>query len=286
MSTKGKRLDLLLEERGFFASRQIAKTAIMDGGVIVNGAKVTKPGSITKDDAKIEITNNWLPQKYVSRGGLKLEKALNAFALDVSGKICVDVGASTGGFTDCLLQANASFVYAVDVGYGQIAWSLRTDKRVKVIERVNARSLTVQLLRDSVEEYLQAELAVIDVSFISLSKVLPAVKQCLSNNGQIIALVKPQFEAGPENIGKNGVVRSPEIHALVLERIVAAAEELGIFSENLTFSPLKGPQGNIEFLLLLKMSASSNVDQKKIAEIVAEAHTTLKRKSESEAAET
>jgi 23S rRNA (cytidine1920-2'-O)/16S rRNA (cytidine1409-2'-O)-methyltransferase len=176
-------------------------------------------------------------------------------------------------------------VYAVDVGYGQIAWSLRTNERVKVIERVNARSLTVQLLKDSVESYFQPELAVIDVSFISLSKVLPAIKECLSSSGQIIALVKPQFEAGPENVGKNGVVKSPEIHALVLERIVAAAETLGIYSENLTFSPLKGPQGNIEFLLLLKLSGSSLIDQTRIAEIVAEANTTLKRKSEIEAEE-
>lgn len=263
------RLDLLLEELGFFSSRQVAKTAIMDGGVLVNGLKITKPGTLIKDGAKIQITNNWLSQKYVSRGGLKLEKALCDFNVDVKGKVCLDVGASTGGFTDCLLQSQAQFVYAVDVGYGQIAWSLRTDPRVKVIERTNARFLNPVILRDGEDFYRVPSLAVVDVSFISLSKVLPALKECLADDSsEILALVKPQFEAGPEHVGKKGVVRSSSVHSQVINRIVSDAQLAGLFAHDLTFSPLKGPQGNIEFFVLFRLCAPLAVDNAKIESTV------------------
>jgi 23S rRNA (cytidine1920-2'-O)/16S rRNA (cytidine1409-2'-O)-methyltransferase len=248
----------------------------MDGGVLVNGVKITKPGTPIKDGAKIELTNDWRPQKYVSRGGHKLEKALTEFGVDVSGKICLDVGASTGGFTDCLLQAGAAYVYAVDVGYGQIAWSLRTDSRVKVIERTNARAITPEILRGESESYIAPELAVIDVSFISLSKVLPATKSCLAQDSfQILALVKPQFEAGPEKVGKGGVVRSSEVHIEVLHNAISEAASLGLYAQKLTFSPLKGPQGNIEFLVLLRTAGELAVGADTIESVVQAATKTL-----------
>ena len=221
----------------------------MEGVVLVNGNKITKAGTLIKDGAKIEFTSDWKIQKYVSRGGQKLEKALQEFGLDVKGRTCLDLGASTGGFTDCLLQFGAAYVYAIDVGYGQLAWSLRSDERVKVIERTNARNIQRQLLYPGQAQV--ADLAVMDVSFISVSKVLPAVIQCLDPPGQIITLVKPQFEAGREHISKGGVVRSKEVHKQVLERVIADARALDLQPQSLTYSPLRGPQGNLEFLLLL-----------------------------------
>ncbi len=258
MTPKGKRLDLLLEELGYCASRQIAQAAIMSGVVLVNGQKVTKSGTLIKEGAKIEFTSAWKVQKYVSRGGFKLEKALQEFKIDAKDRICLDIGASTGGFTDCLLQSGAKFVYSIDVGYGQIAWSLRTDERVKVIERTNARKISTAQLYAEVDQSDYADLAVIDVSFISLSKVLPAVKVCLKEaSGEIVALVKPQFEAGPENVGKGGVVRSKDVHLQVLKTTISDLASCGIYARAVTFSPIKGPQGNIEFLLHLNFFENS-----------------------------
>lgn len=281
MSTKSKRLDLLLEELGYFSSRQVARTAIMDGGVLVNGVKITKPGTPIKDGAKIQLTNAWQPQKYVSRGGLKLEKAVLEFKLDVKNKECLDIGASTGGFTDCLLKSGAKFVYAIDVGHGQLDWSLRSDPRVKVIERCNARNLSPESAGLS-EAKSFPELAVIDVSFISLLKVLPAVKTCLSQESfMVIALIKPQFEAGPEHVGKNGVVRSSDVHKQVIRTIVLYAARIGLFASKLTFSPLKGPKGNIEFLVLFSNKPEPVLLDEEIADTVEQSAKVLNQMEQS-----
>lgn len=263
MSTKGRRLDLLLEEEGYFGSRQIARTAIMDGGVIVNGQKITKPGTFIKDGSRIEICKAWQKQKYVSRGGLKLEKAIKQFGIDCQGAICLDIGASTGGFTDCLLQAGAALVYAIDVGHSQLDWSLRQNPNVRVLEKCNARNLTAADLYSA--DCKRASIAVIDVSFISLAKVLPAVLSCLdSERRQIIALIKPQFEAGPQYVEKGGVVRSREVHKTVLQAVIEQAKELQLNAVALTCSPLKGPQGNVEFLILLSPDLESQVSDDEI----------------------
>lgn len=285
MSVKGKRLDVLLEEGGYFPSRQTAQTAIMDGAVLVNGVKVTKPGQHIKDGAKIEITSQALKPRYVSRGGFKLEKALQCFQVDVKDRTCLDVGASTGGFTDCLLQHGASFVFAVDVGYGQLAWSLRSDPRVKVFERWNARSLDPEKLIAGTDRALPS-LAVIDVSFISVEKILPALINCLNSSEEtlIIALVKPQFEAGKDEVGKGGVVRSSKTHTQVLRKVIDAASQLGLQPMNLSYSPIKGPEGNIEFLLALKKAGGSiqalEETERLIESTVAEAHQSLNKQAE------
>lgn len=244
---KGQRLDLRLIELELFNNRQIAQSAIIDGGILVNGQKQTKPGMLVNNDATIEIAPNWGPPKYVSRGGLKLEKALKEFCISVNERVCLDIGASTGGFTDCLLKHKASCVYAIDVGYGQLDWSLRNDPRVIVCERINARELTPDLLYKDAGKH--ADLAVIDVSFISLKKILPACSNLLTSpTSEVITLIKPQFEAGRKNVGKGGVVRNPEIHKEVIANIIAAAYDLNFSLVGLTFSPLKGPAGNIEYL--------------------------------------
>ncbi len=235
-----ERLDVLLVEKGLCESRSRAQAVIMSGEVYVNGQKSDKPGTPTDVEAEIEIRGNACP--YVSRGGLKLEKALRDFGVDPTGLTCLDSGASTGGFTDCLLQNGAKQVFAIDVGYGQLAWSIRTDPRVVCMERTNIRYVTPEQLGTPVQ------LAVIDVSFISLRIVLPAVKALLSADGQIICLIKPQFEAGKENVGKKGVVRDPAVHQAVLNSFLQLADELQMTVCNLTFSPVKGPEGNIEFL--------------------------------------
>lgn len=241
-----KRLDVLVVELGLLPSRQVAQTAIMDGGVIVDGVKVTKPGTATKDDAKIEIVGDWNEKKYVSRGGFKLEKALVEFGVSVKDRICLDLGASTGGFTDCLLKHGAALVYAIDVGYGQIDWSLRTNEQVIVKERMNARyAKASEVYADNAA---LATVAVADLSFISISKVLPACVALLSPPHDIIALVKPQFEAGKELVGKGGVVRDALTHVAVLQAVVEQAAALQLQLRGLTYSPLKGPAGNIEFL--------------------------------------
>lgn len=240
-----ERLDVLLVEKGLCESRSRAQAVIMSGEVYVNGQKSDKPGTPTDVEAEIEICGNACP--YVSRGGLKLEKALRDFGVDPTGLTCLDSGASTGGFTDCLLQNGAKQVFAIDVGYGQLAWSIRTDPRVVCMERTNIRYVTPEHLGTPVQ------LAVIDVSFISLRIVLPAVKALLSADGQIICLIKPQFEAGKENVGKKGVVRDPAVHQAVLNSFLQLADELQMTVCNLTFSPVKGPEGNIEFLGHLSM---------------------------------
>ena len=256
---KKERIDVLLVERGFFPSRERAQSALMSGIVLVSERKIDKPGTKVAADSDIRIIGDQLP--YVSRGGLKLEKALKAFSIDLSGKIMADFGASTGGFTDCALQNGAQKVYAVDVGYGQLAWSLRQDSRVINIERTNARYLTTGQITDKLD------FASMDMSFISLDKVLPAIKPFLRDDAEIVALVKPQFEAGRENVGKKGVVRDKKVHEDVLEKVIAMSIGNGFYVKGLDYSPIKGPEGNIEYLLYLSLSGGhEKLDIKKLVE--------------------
>lgn len=241
-----KRIDVLLFERGLAPSREKARTLIMAGSVYVNNQKFDKPGDTVSDDAEIEVRGSTL--KYVSRGGLKLEKAMQLFPIDLNGKICMDIGASTGGFTDCMLQNGAQRVYSVDVGYGQLAWQLRQDPRVVNLERTNARYLTREQVPEEIDFFS------VDVSFISLRIILPAVRPLLRDGGQAVCLIKPQFEAGREKVGKKGVVRDRVVHEEVVETICLFAVENGYSVLGLTFSPVKGPEGNIEYLAYLEKS--------------------------------
>lgn len=241
-----KRLDILVTERGLAESREKAKALIMAGDVYVDQQKADKPGDLYPEEAPIEVRGKGL--KYVSRGGLKLEKAMAEFPISLSGLVCMDVGASTGGFTDCMLQNGAKKVYAVDVGYGQLAWSLRTDPRVVNLERTNARYLSAEQVPEPIDFFS------VDVSFISLSLILPAVRPLLSENARAVCLIKPQFEAGREKVGKKGVVRDPAVHQEVIEKILSFALENGYSVLGLTFSPVKGPEGNIEYLAYLQRS--------------------------------
>jgi 23S rRNA (cytidine1920-2'-O)/16S rRNA (cytidine1409-2'-O)-methyltransferase len=241
---KKKRLDIILIEKGLFSAREKAKAAIMAGEVMVDGICVDKAGALIDDRADIIVKSKQLP--YVSRGGLKLAKAIEVFELDLQGKIILDIGSSTGGFVDCALQRGAIKVYAVDVGYGQLAWSLRKDERVVVLEKTNARYLTTDEIGEKVD------LITVDASFISLAKVLPASIQFLPADGLLIALVKPQFEAGKEKVGKKGVVRDKDVHKQVLQKVCADMQGLGMMPRALDFSPITGPNGNIEYLLLAK----------------------------------
>lgn len=262
-----ERLDVLLVSRGLAETRTKAQAIIMSGDVYVNGQKADKPGMSYEDTVDIEVRGQACP--YVSRGGLKLEKALRDFGVDPTGYVCSDSGASTGGFTDCLLQQGAAKVFAIDVGYGQLAWKIRQDPRVVCMERTNIRYVKPEDLGEPLD------LSVVDVSFISLKIVLPAIAQLLKPTGQVLCLIKPQFEAGKEKVGKKGVVRDPAVHQEVLENFVALADELGFTIRNLTFSPVKGPEGNIEFLGHLSRAAGErNVPD--LAALVAEAHETLK----------
>ena len=259
------RLDQRVFDLGMAESREKAKALVMAGNVYVNGERQTKPGAPVADEAEILVKGGKPP--YVSRGGLKLEKALDTFRVDPEGLVCVDCGASTGGFTDCLLQRGARHVFAVDVGYGQLAWSLRGDRRVTVMERTNARSLTPEQFPGPMD------LAVMDMSFISLRLVLPAVKALLRPDGQVICLVKPQFEAGREKVGKKGVVRDPAVHREVLEQFLKSVSELGFVPWGLTFSPVRGPEGNIEYLAWLGQAGqAAPVD---CAEVVRLSHKAL-----------
>ena len=262
-----ERLDVLLVERGLAESRSRAQAVIMAGEVYVNGQKADKAGMDVPLEAEIEVRGNVCP--YVSRGGLKLEKALRDFGVDPTGYVCSDSGASTGGFTDCLLQQGASKVFAIDVGYGQLAWKIRSDPRVVVMERTNIRYVTPEDLGEALD------LSVVDVSFISLKIVLPAIQRLLKPTGQVLCLIKPQFEAGKENVGKKGVVRDPAVHEQVLRDFVALAAELGFTLKNLTFSPVKGPEGNIEFLGHL-CAEPGDALAPDIPALVAAAHETLK----------
>lgn len=241
-----KRLDILVTENGLAESREKAKALIMAGQVYVDNQKADKPGDTFSEDAHVEIRGKGL--QYVSRGGLKLEKAMKEFGLTLTDKICMDVGASTGGFTDCMLQNGASKVYSVDVGYGQLAWSLRTDARVVNLERTNARYLTREQIPEEIDFFS------VDVSFISLSLILPAVRPLLAEHGQAVCLIKPQFEAGRENVGKKGVVRDQSVHREVIEKIRNFSLENGFSVLGLTYSPVKGPEGNIEYLIYLERS--------------------------------
>lgn len=262
-----ERLDVLLVSRGLAETRTKAQAIIMSGDVYVGGQKADKPGMSYEDTVEIEVRGQACP--YVSRGGLKLEKALRDFGVDPTGYVCSDSGASTGGFTDCLLQQGAAKVFAIDVGYGQLAWKIRQDPRVVCMERTNIRYVQPEDLGEPLD------LSVVDVSFISLKIVLPAIARLLKPTGQVLCLIKPQFEAGKEKVGKKGVVRDPAVHQEVLEHFVALADELGFTIRNLTFSPVKGPEGNIEFLGHLSREAGTrNVPD--LAALVAEAHETLK----------
>lgn len=262
-----ERLDVLLVSRGFAESREKAKAMIMEGIVFVNGQREDKAGASFQPEIPIEVRGQTL--KYVSRGGLKLEKAMTHFGLELEGKVCMDVGASTGGFTDCMLQNGAVKVFSVDVGRGQLAWKLRQDERVICMEKTNIRYVKPEDIGE------QVDFASIDVSFISLTMVLLPVHEILKDSGEIVCLIKPQFEAGREKVGKKGVVREPEVHLEVIHKVMDYAKELGFGRRHLEFSPIKGPEGNIEYLLHLEKGGE---DSEKInpEEVVAKAHEELK----------
>ena len=262
-----ERLDVLLVSLGLAESRAKAQATIMAGEVYVNGQKADKSGMEVDITSNIEVRGSACP--YVSRGGLKLEKALRNFGVNPTGYVCSDSGASTGGFTDVLLQNGASHVYAIDVGYGQLAWKIRNDPRVVVMERTNIRYVTPEDLGEMLD------LSVIDVSFISLGLVLPVVKSLLKPTGQVLCLIKPQFEAGKDKVGKKGVVRDPAVHEEVLQNFISLAKSLDFTIRNLTFSPVKGPEGNIEFLAHLSMQPGED-SYMAPGELVAQAHAALK----------
>ena len=265
-----KRLDMLMMERALAPSREKAKAYIMAGDVYVDGQKEDKAGTMFPETVKIEVRGNTLP--YVSRGGLKLEKAMKNFDVTLDGKVCMDVGASTGGFTDCMLQNGAVKVYSIDVGYGQLDWKLRNDPRVVCMEKTNIRYVVPENLEGP------ADFSSIDVSFISLTKVLLPVRNLLTDEGEIVCLIKPQFEAGREKVGKKGVVREKSTHLEVIEAVIAFAKSIGFGILNLEFSPIKGPEGNIEYLLYLQNHPEqadvegAEIDPKAIVD---EAHNTL-----------
>ena len=251
---KKTRLDQLVFERGFAESRERAKTTVMSGLVFVNGQRADKPGMPVSPDAQIEVRGEAIP--FVSRGGFKLDKALKVFPVDPAGKVCIDCGASTGGFTDVLLQHGAAKVYAVDVGYGQLAWKLRVDERVVNLERTNLRYVTSEQIPEKLD------LAVMDVSFISIRLVLPAVKGLLKEDADLICLIKPQFEAGREEVGKKGVVRDEAVHCEVVQGILNFAPTIGLSVLGLDYSPIKGPEGNIEYIchMLNRAGADAEID--------------------------
>ena len=267
-----ERLDVLLVNQGYAQSREKAKAIIMSGDVFVNGQREDKAGSMFwTEKSTIEVRGNTL--RYVSRGGLKLEKAIAHFALELEGKICMDIGASTGGFTDCMLQNGAAKVYAVDVGHGQLAWKLRTDERVVCMEKTNFRYVTPQDIVDLID------FASVDVSFISLTKILAPARELLQDEGEMVCLIKPQFEAGREKVGKKGVVREPETHLEVIEKIALFACSQGFCVLHLESSPIKGPEGNIEYLIHLRKKESptelSQAMKERAIEVVTLAHQTL-----------
>lgn len=272
-----ERLDVLLVKKGLAPSREKAKAVIMAGSVYVDGQKEDKAGSVfDEESAQIEVRGHVLP--YVSRGGLKLEKALKVFPITLTDKICMDIGASTGGFTDCMLQNGAAKVYSVDVGYGQLDWKLRQDDRVVCMEKTNFRYMTPEDITDVLD------FASVDVSFISLDKILTPAYALLREQGEMVALIKPQFEAGREKVGKKGVVRDPKVHEDVISRIVRHADEVSFEVLDLSYSPIRGPEGNIEYLIHLKKNPERTVYpdilevfEKKIKEIVEEAHQELEK---------
>lgn len=264
-----KRLDLLMVERALAPSREKAKAYIMSGNVYVDGQKEDKAGTMFQETVKIEVRGNTLP--YVSRGGLKLEKAMKNFGVTLEGKISMDVGASTGGFTDCMLQNGAVKVYSIDVGYGQLDWKLRNDPRVVCMEKTNIRYVLPEHLSEP------ADFSSIDVSFISLTKVLLPVYHLLKEDGEVVCLIKPQFEAGREKVGKKGVVREPKVHEEVIEKVMEYAKSIGYATLHLEYSPIKGPEGNIEYLLHLKKKVDNLPEDTllDVKETVANAHKEL-----------
>ena len=272
---KKERLDILLVNRGLAQTREMAKAIIMSGIVYVDGEKEDKAGTTFAENVNIEIKGNTL--KYVSRGGLKLEKAMNEFGLKLDGFVCMDVGSSTGGFTDCMLQNGATKVYAVDVGHGQLDWKLRNDERVVCMEKTNIRYVTPDDIDDSLD------FSSIDVSFISLTKVLLPVKALLKDSGRIVCLIKPQFEAGREKVGKKGVVRDKKVHEEVIEMVVEYAKSIELYPLRLDFSPVKGPEGNIEYLLYLSKNpddvAEIGDSHFNINEVVEASHKTLDKEA-------
>ena len=264
------RLDVYLTEQGLAETRQKAQAYLMAGDVYINGQKADKAGDTVKEGDAVELRGAKLP--YVSRGGLKLEKAMSAFPISLKDKICMDVGASTGGFTDCMLQNGAQKVYAVDVGYGQLAWKLRSDERVVNLERQNIRYLTEEQVPDALD------FVSVDVSFISLSHVLPVIWRFLAPGGQAVCLIKPQFEAGREKVGKKGVVRDPDTHREVIEKVISLAGENQFAVKGLDFSPVKGPEGNIEYLIFLEKGAGEGlptIGSEQVAETVTASHRAL-----------
>lgn len=265
-----ERLDVLLVKEGMAQSREKAKAIIMSGCVFVDGQREDKAGAVF-DGEKVQIEVRGHSLKYVSRGGLKLEKAIERFGIVLSDKICMDIGASTGGFTDCMLQNGAKKVYSVDVGHGQLAWKLRNDDRVVCMEKTNFR----YLLREQIEDDL--DFASVDVSFISLTKILIPARSLLKEKGQMVCLIKPQFEAGKEKVGKKGVVRDEKTHIEVIEKVIDYADSLGFLIRNLEFSPVKGPEGNIEYLLYLRNCVSEGQAQMwvDVKGVVDEAHEVL-----------
>jgi 23S rRNA (cytidine1920-2'-O)/16S rRNA (cytidine1409-2'-O)-methyltransferase len=281
MKIRKERLDVLLVERGLVETREKAKRAIMAGLVYSNEERLEKAGEKVNADIPLTVKGNVLP--YVSRGGLKLEKALKVFDLDVKDKIMLDIGASTGGFTDCALQNGAKMSYALDVGYNQLAWKLRQDERVEVMERTNFRYVTASDLT-----YGMPDFATIDVSFISLKLILPVLKNLLVPSSNVVALVKPQFEAGREQVGKKGIVRDPKVHLSVLEKTIDLSLGSGFNVKNLSFSPITGGDGNIEFLLHLVLKSTDEPGEQLLAvdpsEVVAQAHSELKIKRTEEQA--
>ncbi len=256
------RLDSAVFERGFAPSREKAKALIMAGLVYVNNQKIDKAGTEIKEDDFVEVRGNTL--KYVSRGGLKLEKALDSFPILLKGKICMDVGASTGGFTDCMLMNGALKVYSIDVGYGQLAWKLRCDERVINLEKTNFRYVTEEQIKDKID------FSSVDVSFISLKHILPNLHRFLADDGQAVCLIKPQFEAGRDKVGKKGVVRDIDVHKEVVDAVFSLALQNGFSVEGLQFSPIKGPEGNIEYLIYLIKSdlprVNENIDASALVE--------------------
>ncbi|MGL6187134.1 MAG: TlyA family RNA methyltransferase [Clostridium chrysemydis] len=269
MADKKERLDILLVDKGIIESREKAKTSIMAGLVFIDGQRVDKPGAKVNVDSEIEFKGKKL--KYVSRGGLKLEKALKEFPLTLEGKVCMDIGASTGGFTDCMLQNGAKKVFSVDVGYGQFAWKLRTDERVVCMERTNIRYVTPEDIGEKID------FASIDVSFISLKTIMPATINLLSDVGEVIALIKPQFEAGKGKVGKKGVVRELSIHKEVVYGIVDFLLENNLNIINLSFSPIKGPEGNIEYLVYFSkdLNKETNFKREDVETIVTASHNDI-----------
>ncbi|PFE26542.1 TlyA family rRNA (cytidine-2'-O)-methyltransferase [Bacillus anthracis] len=279
MSAKKERVDVLLVERGLIETREKAKRAIMAGLVYANEMRLDKPGEKIPQDTEITVKGQVMP--YVSRGGYKLEKALETFHLDLQDKVMIDIGSSTGGFTDCALQNGAELSYALDVGYNQLAWKLRQDERVVVMERTNFRYVTPADLERGLPQF-----ASIDVSFISLKLILPVLKTMLMPNGDVAALIKPQFEAGREQVGKKGIVRDRKVHEAVVEMIVDFAIKEGYDVEGLTFSPITGGDGNIEFLIHLKWHGErengENHSPVSVEQVVTEAHDVLKQKGKGE----